>query len=375
MAPDFRTLATHPLRLQTEYKLHLLSPAPHRFEKLKTQLKWRLIEGGSVALYELGVVDDGTLVGLSKGDMDASLDTLGRMLAGLGGGQVRVRKVFRLAGDGSRDRGLAAAGHRMEELAEGEAAELFVSFWVEGRDEVVQPMSGEAGSEDEGLFAGGVDIDLDLSLDPPPIPVGTAAKSVKISAPVHHSPAFCGRRYKKPHDPHAHHDKVQTQWPQRTPEERAVLKREKRDKGRRKSDGHLALSSSSAPTSTPTNPAPRATPAHAHASAPKAIPQANQRRPSVKLSRSEPKPAGAVSKLRPSLLREGEERWVVEVEVRKRAGGKRAEEVGGGEESEADGDGGGGGEEDGDQGGEEPEHGWAYLDFDFLGPNGAAVAR
>ncbi|GAA5938790.1 hypothetical protein JCM3775_001991 [Rhodotorula graminis] len=86
-----------------EYKLKLLTPTSlHRLEKLRTQLKWRLVEGGGVAVYELGVLDDGTLVGLVQDDMDESLRTLGQMLAGLGGGSVQVTRVVRLdCGDGS----------------------------------------------------------------------------------------------------------------------------------------------------------------------------------------------------------------------------------------------------------------------------------
>jgi len=62
-----------------EYKLKILSPSPSRFEKLKTQMKWRLLEGGGTALYEIGVLDDGTLVGLSRNEMDESLANLARM--------------------------------------------------------------------------------------------------------------------------------------------------------------------------------------------------------------------------------------------------------------------------------------------------------
>ena len=90
-------------RPQIEYKLKLLTPTSlHRLEKLRTQLKWRLVEGGGVAVYELGVLDDGTLVGLVQDDMDESLRTLGQMLAGLGGGSVQVSRVVRLdCGDSS----------------------------------------------------------------------------------------------------------------------------------------------------------------------------------------------------------------------------------------------------------------------------------
>jgi len=46
-----------------EYKLKLVSPTPERLEHLVTQLKWRLAEGGGEAIYEIGVGDDGSLVG------------------------------------------------------------------------------------------------------------------------------------------------------------------------------------------------------------------------------------------------------------------------------------------------------------------------
>lgn len=38
-----------------EYKLQLLSPSPARFARLVTQMKWRLLEGGGQAYYELGM--------------------------------------------------------------------------------------------------------------------------------------------------------------------------------------------------------------------------------------------------------------------------------------------------------------------------------
>ena len=56
-----------------------MSPTPQRFEHLATQLKWRLQEGGGEAVYQIGVEDNGMLVGLSQEDMKASLHTLQRM--------------------------------------------------------------------------------------------------------------------------------------------------------------------------------------------------------------------------------------------------------------------------------------------------------
>ncbi|KAJ8264236.1 hypothetical protein GJAV_G00146830 [Gymnothorax javanicus] len=62
-----------------EYKLKLVNPTQSRFEHLVTQMKWRLQEGRGEAVYQIGVEDNGLLVGLSQDDMKASLKTLRRM--------------------------------------------------------------------------------------------------------------------------------------------------------------------------------------------------------------------------------------------------------------------------------------------------------
>ncbi|GJN88637.1 hypothetical protein Rhopal_001603-T1 [Rhodotorula paludigena] len=109
-----------------EYKLKLLTPTSlHRLEKLRTQLKWRLVEGGGTAVYELGILDNGTLVGLNESDMAESLRTLGQMLAGLGGGAVQVTRVVRLGGSGSTRRTPSPPG-----TAESPCNALFPSFDV-----------------------------------------------------------------------------------------------------------------------------------------------------------------------------------------------------------------------------------------------------
>ncbi|XP_063061374.1 GTP-binding protein 2-like [Engraulis encrasicolus] len=67
-----------------EYKLKLVNPTQYRFEHLATQLKWRLQEGRGEALYQIGVEDNGLLVGLSQSEMTASLSTLRRMAEKVG---------------------------------------------------------------------------------------------------------------------------------------------------------------------------------------------------------------------------------------------------------------------------------------------------
>ncbi|KAF8623765.1 hypothetical protein AX15_006207 [Amanita polypyramis BW_CC] len=76
-----------------EYKLQLLSPSPTRFARLVTQLKWRLLEGGGQAYYELGVADSGGLVGLSRTEMEMSLETLEMMAGEIGASVVVVKEV------------------------------------------------------------------------------------------------------------------------------------------------------------------------------------------------------------------------------------------------------------------------------------------
>ncbi|XP_048104052.1 GTP-binding protein 2-like [Alosa alosa] len=66
-----------------EYKLKLVNPTQYR-KHLATQLKWRLQEGRGEAVYQIGVEDNGLLVGLSDADMRASLKTLKRMAEKVG---------------------------------------------------------------------------------------------------------------------------------------------------------------------------------------------------------------------------------------------------------------------------------------------------
>lgn len=56
-----------------------MNPSQYRFEHLVTQMKWRLQEGRGEAVYQIGVEDNGLLVGLAEEEMRASLKTLHRM--------------------------------------------------------------------------------------------------------------------------------------------------------------------------------------------------------------------------------------------------------------------------------------------------------
>lgn len=66
-----------------EYKRLLVHPDPTRFEHLVTQMKYRMTEGGGEALYEIGVEDNGTPMGITEGDLNASIETISKMAARL----------------------------------------------------------------------------------------------------------------------------------------------------------------------------------------------------------------------------------------------------------------------------------------------------
>lgn len=74
-----------------------------RLAKLTTQLRWRLSAGAGEAIYELGVLDDGSLIGITRNEMRQSLSTLATMLAGLGGGRIEISKVLVLGGNQDSD--------------------------------------------------------------------------------------------------------------------------------------------------------------------------------------------------------------------------------------------------------------------------------
>ena len=59
--------------------MKLVNPTADRVEHLVTQMKWRLEEGQGEAIYEVGVEDNGMLVGLSENELKASMHTLETM--------------------------------------------------------------------------------------------------------------------------------------------------------------------------------------------------------------------------------------------------------------------------------------------------------
>lgn len=69
-----------------------MNPSPSRLEHLVTQMKWRLQEGDGEAIYEIGVEDNGMFVGLTREELDSSLNTLNVMASKLGAHTTLLRR-------------------------------------------------------------------------------------------------------------------------------------------------------------------------------------------------------------------------------------------------------------------------------------------
>jgi len=72
---------------------------PERIIRLTSQLKWRLQEGNSEALYEIGVDDNGYPRGLSNEDLEKSIGTLREIACPL---NVEVSVVLRRKGESGK---------------------------------------------------------------------------------------------------------------------------------------------------------------------------------------------------------------------------------------------------------------------------------
>ncbi|KAI3623088.1 hypothetical protein CBS14141_003871 [Malassezia furfur] len=88
-----------------EYKLQILPVSADRFDRLVTQLSWRLTEGGGSCVYELGVRDDGALVGISLDDMRQSLTYLCAMAQNVGAHVSLQRLITKTSTDTSETTG------------------------------------------------------------------------------------------------------------------------------------------------------------------------------------------------------------------------------------------------------------------------------
>lgn len=76
-----------------EYKLKVVGKDEKRIDELATQMKFRLIEGGGEALYEIGVSNDGQLIGLNDTERRETLENLSKAAERIGAKCTIIREA------------------------------------------------------------------------------------------------------------------------------------------------------------------------------------------------------------------------------------------------------------------------------------------
>jgi elongation factor 1-alpha len=75
-----------------EYKLMVKPNSKERLEELATQLMYRINEGGGEAFYELGVSNDGQLLGLNEEEARQSFEAMDKICEMIGATYIVIRK-------------------------------------------------------------------------------------------------------------------------------------------------------------------------------------------------------------------------------------------------------------------------------------------
>jgi len=174
-----------------EYKLHLLHPSPARFVRLVTQLKWRLLEGGGQALYELGVADSGELIGLSPDNLTDTLTTLRAMAAEIGA-HVQVVRQVEVIGMGVREQdALEFARKRRDRTCEKDRAVFKAKLKIEDAafSQCTGPIIADK-NDGSGVTTPGLDTSPWASPSPPTLAIPTPNDVPSIQTPVALDEAF-----------------------------------------------------------------------------------------------------------------------------------------------------------------------------------------
>ena len=59
-----------------EYKLKLIEKEQDKYDRLASQMIYRLFEGDGKAIYILGVSDNGNVIGISEEELDETIETI-----------------------------------------------------------------------------------------------------------------------------------------------------------------------------------------------------------------------------------------------------------------------------------------------------------
>ena len=77
---------------KTEYKLKIIGAEGDQLERLATRMKYRILEGGGEAIYEIGVSDDGQLIGLDEEELQETLRNIREAARKIGASYTVIRE-------------------------------------------------------------------------------------------------------------------------------------------------------------------------------------------------------------------------------------------------------------------------------------------
>ena len=81
-----------------EYKLKIIPEKLNRLVSLSSQLIWRCNEGRGMAIYFLGITDNGEMIGITKKELDISIRNLSKIVSE-NSYQILKKEIYRLNTD------------------------------------------------------------------------------------------------------------------------------------------------------------------------------------------------------------------------------------------------------------------------------------
>ena len=76
-----------------EYKLKLLQKKKNKYHRLASQMIYRLFEGDGAAIYILGVCDNGNVPGITREELDETVDTI-LIAASIINAKTKKKKIY-----------------------------------------------------------------------------------------------------------------------------------------------------------------------------------------------------------------------------------------------------------------------------------------
>jgi hypothetical protein len=211
-------------------------------------MKWRLLEGGGQAYYELGVADSGMLIGLPRAELEQSLETLEMMAAEIGASVIVVKEIevpaimAGLAGDQTDEWN----GKRMQKRHDALEADMSAEDSASDSTAIFSMDSDFDSTADPDSS----DLDLDAAPPRPQFSIDLEIASVfkprpmRVKAHTHMPPPPKNKRFPKPKKGKHLPDSIEQPVPQYS--NKALKRRHARDRKREERQQALMVYATSA---------------------------------------------------------------------------------------------------------------------------------